>query len=59
MSQKTEWEVHRQRGKAIRKAVLAMAGKSDTEVAATVGRLLIMGYTAEEIQEQIERIQNE
>ena len=59
MSQKTEWLAHRERGIEIRKTLLRLEGKSDTEVAGAVGRLLTMGYTHEEIMEQIEKIGHE
>lgn len=54
MSQKTEWEAARQRAALIRKTILAATDKEGA-----IGRLLDMGYTVEEIQTVIARIQNE
>lgn len=53
MSTRTDWEAARQRAKLIRNTIVAATDKE-----AAIGRLLDMGYTVEEIQTVIERIQN-
>ena len=54
MSQKTDWEAKRQRGNLIRRTLLGASNKE-----AAIDRLLDMGYSVEEIQTEIVKIQNE